>query len=175
MPNTSPAIVAMTLFVVTEPKPPTVCPRIENDARLAEIGVLGHLECQGVIDADAEIVLPFLDHVLHDGDDVAGPHVAAAQACRAGIDPRHAIDSLLAVLPGDGVAKRRLDFAGEMVARRRKRIVHPLQHGERHAMAQGFDNLPCRERTEAADVQAADFDAPFAREGNRPPPVHVSM
>ena len=93
-------MVAMTLLVVTEPKPPTEWPRIEKAAVRPQVGVFRHVQGQRVIDADAEEVLAVVDHVLEDGDDVAGPHVAAAQAGRAVIDPRDAVDLLLAVLAG---------------------------------------------------------------------------
>ena len=88
-------------------------------AGLAEIGIFGHLQRQCMIDAHAEIVLPIVDHVFDDRDDVARPHVAAPQSRRAGINLRHAIDFLQTVLPGHGVAKRRLNFARQMIARRR--------------------------------------------------------
>ena len=123
-----------------------------------------------MIDAHAEVILAVVDHVFDHGDDVAGPHVAAAQSGGAGIDLRNPLDLLLAVLAGDGIAKRRLDFARQVIAGRRQRIVHPLQHAERLAMLQCVDNLPRRERAEAAHVQAADFNAARFRAGNRPWP-----
>ncbi len=48
------------------------------------------------------------------------------------IDPRHAVDLFLAVLARHGVAERGLDLARQMVARRRERIVHALEHREGH-------------------------------------------
>ena len=58
-------------------------------ARLAQIGIFGHFQCQGMIDSHAEIVLPILDHVFDHRDDVARPHVAAAQSRRSGINGRN--------------------------------------------------------------------------------------
>ena len=126
MPNTSPPIVAMTLLVVTEPKPPIEWPRIENAPGGRRSGSSFTFSASAMIDADAEVVLPVLDHVLDDGEDVARPHVAAAQPRRAVINPRNAVDLLLAVLAGHRIAERGLDFARQMIAGRRKRIVHPL-------------------------------------------------
>ena len=82
LPKTSPAMVAMTLLVVTEPKPPTEWPRIEKPPRGPQVGVFRRLQRQGVVDADAEVLRAVVDHVVEGGDDVAGPHVAAAQAGR---------------------------------------------------------------------------------------------
>ena len=57
-------MVAMTLLVVTEPKPPTEWPRIEKPPRGPEVGVLGALQRQRMVDADAEEVRPVVDHVV---------------------------------------------------------------------------------------------------------------
>src|SRR5438132_124535 len=46
-----------------------------------------------------------------------------------------------------------------MVARCRKRIVHPLQDRERRAVLERIHNLPRRERAEGADVEATDRNA----------------
>ena len=93
-----------------------------------EVGVLGALERERVIDADAEVILPVRHHVVEGRDDVAGANVAAAEAGCAVVDARDAIDLLLPVLPGEGVAERRLDLARQVVAGGRERVVHPLEH-----------------------------------------------
>src|SRR5207344_2310906 len=49
--------------------------------------------------------------------------------------------------------------ARQMIAGRRKRIVHPLQYREGGTILEGIDNLPRGERPEAADVEAAHRDA----------------
>ena len=111
-------------------------------AGAAKIGIFGHFQRQGMLDADAEVVLAVLDHVVDDGDEVARAHVAAAQARRAAVDSRHAVD-LLDGRSGRsiGIAECRFDLASQMIAGRRERIVHPLDHGERLAVLQGFDDL----------------------------------
>ena len=71
---------------------------------------------------------PSCDHVLEHGDDVAGPHVAAAQPGRAA-GKSAGCWSICSwpVLPGDGVAEGRLDLARQVVAGGRERIVHPFE------------------------------------------------
>ena len=83
-------MVAMTLLVVTEPKPPTEWPRIEKPPVGRRSGSSVALQGQRMVDADAEEILAVVHHVVEGGDDVAGPHVAAAQAGGAVVDPRHA-------------------------------------------------------------------------------------
>ena len=103
-------------------------------ARRPEVGVLGGLQRQGMVDADAEVVRAVVDHVLERGDDVARPHVAAAQAGRAAVNLGDALDPLVPVLARHRVAEGGLDLAGQVIARGRERVVHPLEDGDRPAV-----------------------------------------
>ncbi len=131
-------MVAMTLLVVTEPKPPTEWPRIEKPPVRPQVGVFGHLQRQGVIDADAEVILARrrsccrTTAMMSPGRTSRLPRPAAPL-----IDPRNAVDLLLAVLPGHRVAEGGLDLARQVVAGRRERVVHPLEDGERLAVLAG--------------------------------------
>ena len=101
-------MVAMTLLVVTEPKPPTEWPAHREAAAGPEVGILGRLQRQGMVDADAEVFRPVVDHVLEGGDDVAGPHVAAAQAGRPAVNLGDAVDPIVPVLTRDASQKAAL-------------------------------------------------------------------
>src|SRR5437764_1497022 len=68
------------------------------------------------------------------------------------------VEPFLAVLAGHRVAEGGLDLAGQVVARGRQRVVHPLDDGDGPAAPQGLDDRPRREGAEAADVQAAGLD-----------------
>src|SRR5262249_14451419 len=114
---------------------------------------------QCMIDAEAEIVLPFFDHVLDDSEQIAGADIPAAEAGGAMIDLPHAQDSFGPALTGDGIPEDGLDLAREMFVRRRERVAHSFEHRERHAMSQSFDDLPRWERTKAANRQAAALDS----------------
>ena len=106
----------------------------------------------------------------NDGDDVARPHVAAAQAGGAVIDPRDAVDLLLAVLAGHGIAERRLDLARQMVAGRRERVVHPLEHGERLAVLAGPRRSAAPGTAGSSRRSGSRPRCPSSRAGNRPWP-----
>ena len=45
-----------------------------------QVGIVEDGECQWVLDADAKVVLPLLDHIIEDGVDVARTHVAPLAA-----------------------------------------------------------------------------------------------
>ena len=82
-------MVAMTLFVVTLPKPPTECPRIEKPPVGTQVGVFRLFQGDnGCLIPTQKEFLAVVAHVLENGDQVAGPHVAAAQPRGAVIDPR---------------------------------------------------------------------------------------
>ena len=117
-----------------------------------------------MVDADAiEMLTVGLHHVVEGGDDVAGPDVPAAQACRRVVDVWDLVDLLLTVGAQGSVAKGRLDLARQMVARRGHRVVHAFEHRERGAVFQGVDNLPTGERPEHANVEAARRNAFLAQ------------
>src|SRR5712692_11308166 len=101
-----------------------------------------------MMNADTEEVRAVVDHVVERRDDIAGPHVTAAQSGGAAVDARDPVDPVLAVLTGQGIAKGGLDFARQVVPRGRKGIVHPFEHSEGLAILQRLDDLTTRERTE---------------------------
>src|SRR5882724_9838369 len=103
-----------------------------------------------MVDADTEEMLALgILHVVEGGDDVAGPHVAAAQAGRRVVDAWNASDALhMAVGALKGIAERGLDLAGQVVACRGQRVVHALKNGKGDTVAQGLDDLPAREWAE---------------------------
>ena len=154
-------MVAMTLLVVTEPKPPTEWPRIENAAVGPQVGVLASLEapaggrCRRRRSPARRRSCSRRSAMMSPGRTSRLPRPADAM-----IDPRHAVDLFLAVLAGDGVAERGLDLARQVVAGGRERVVHPLEDGERLAVLAGPRRSAVRgtggRRT---DVQAAGRDA----------------
>ena len=97
-------------------------------------------------------------HVLDDGDEVAGAHVAAAEAGGAAAKPRHVRDRRIARGLRHGVGEGRLDLA-QLRVRLHHRNIQPLDHRDRLHMAQRPDDILGRERPEAGDVQQADLDS----------------
>ena len=87
-----------------------------------------------MLDAYAEVVLPFLHHVVKDGMDVAGPHITAAEPSRTVVDLRDALNAIQAILAGGRIAKGGLNFPRQVIAGRGKRVVHPFQDGKRLAV-----------------------------------------
>ena len=170
MPKTLPAMVAMTLLVVTEPKPPTEWPAHREAAARPEVGVLGALQGQGMVDADAEEIGAVVDHVVERGDDVAGPDVAAAQArpsrrrsaeCARSGPGRSGpfIASQNAAL----ISRVRWLPVVESGSSMRSKTVNARQ------FLSACDDLPAGERPEDEHRQAPGGD-PLPRAGSRPSP-----
>src|SRR5262249_17028368 len=114
-----------------------------------QVWVLGLPQRQRVIDADAEEVLAVrLHHVVEDGDDAARPYGPTAETGGAVVNPGDLVDLLLAVDAEHSIAERRFDLPRQVVARRGHRVVHPLEHSERRAVLQRFDDVPSREWAE---------------------------
>jgi len=124
-----------------------------------QVGVFGAFERQRVVDADAEIIGTVVLHVFEHGDQVAGPHVAAAQPRRTAVNARDAVDFFQAVLAGRRVAEGGFDLASQVVAGRRERVVHPLDDAEGAAILERIDDCLRWEGPEAIDIEAAGFDA----------------
>src|SRR5262245_14645090 len=117
-----------------------------------------------MVDAYAEVVLAIFHHVVDDGKDIAWSHVATAQAGRTAVNPRNAVNLLQTVLTGRRVAKGRLDFARQVVARRGKWVVHPLKHSKSRAVFQGLDDLPRGKWPKTTHVQTTNRNALFLAE-----------
>src|SRR5262245_50562929 len=98
-----------------------------------------------MVDADTEIILAILDHILKNGHQVARPAVAAAQSSGTVVDAWQPIDLLVAHLAVECVAKRRLNFACQVVPWSGQWVVHALDHREGLAVLEGSHQLDCRE------------------------------
>ena len=164
-------MVAMTLLVVTEPKPPTEWPRIEKPPAGRRSGSSVALQRQRVVDADAEevagrrAIMLSKAAMMSPGRTSRLPRPAAPL-----VDARDAVDLLLAVLAGHGVAEGGLDLARQVVARGRERVVHALEDGEGPAVLERLDDLPGREGPEARRRSGSRPAMPLRRAGNRRSP-----
>src|SRR5438445_10121823 len=112
-----------------------------------------------MMNADTEEVRAVVDHVVEGRDDIAGPHVTAAQSGGGAVDLRDTVDPILAVLTSQGIAKGGFDFARQVVPRGRKGIVHPFEHGEGLAILQRLDDLATRARTKNELRHATRLDS----------------
>ena len=81
-----------------------------------------------MLDADAEEVLIFVDHVIKDGIDIGGANVSTAQSSCSVVDGWNLIDPLVPHLAIQCVTESSLDFSRQVVAGRRERIIHSLDN-----------------------------------------------
>ncbi len=97
-------------------------------------------------------------HMIEDRDNVPWSDISTAKPRGPGIDHRRPFDFRIARRPGQGIGESRLDFSRKRIGLRRG-IIHALDHGKRFKSLERFDDLRSWKRTEAGNVQRADFCA----------------